>query len=211
MDRPETFDGRRGEVVGGKQCDGFLRALKALTVAAGVNPSEIHFKQTEIPGFFRSQKAWDLIVVKDRRLRAVVEIKSQVGPSFGNNFNNRAEEAIGNATDLWTAFREGAFGSSPAPFVGYLFLLESCDESLAPVEPREPHFEVFPEFKKASYLERYAELCRRLVDERLYTSAALLMSRQDEALDRPKYSEPVAELGIERFCDQLLRHVRDAS
>jgi hypothetical protein len=33
-------------------------------------------------------------------LVATVEVKSQVG-SFGNNFNNRVEEAIGSATDFW--------------------------------------------------------------------------------------------------------------
>ena len=33
-------------------------------------------------------------------LQAVVELKAQVGPSFGNNANNLAEEALGNAVDL---------------------------------------------------------------------------------------------------------------
>lgn len=204
-----AFAGRRGEVVGGKQCDGFLLAIKELMVSAGVEPDEIHFKQTEIPGYFRSQKAWDLVVVKDSQLRAVIEVKSQGGPSFGNNINNRAEEAIGNATDLWTAYREGAYVGSAAPFVGYIFLLEECDKSTAPVAPREPHFEVFPEFKSASYAERYTELCRRLVSERLYSAAVMLLSSEDTATERPNFSEPAAELGIERFCDQLLRHVLD--
>ena len=43
--------------------------------------------------------------VVDGRLLAVIELKSQVGPSFGNNFNNRTEEAIGSAVDFWTAYR----------------------------------------------------------------------------------------------------------
>ena len=47
-----------------------------------------------------------------------VEFKSQVGPSFGNNFNNRTEEAIGNAEDIWTAYREGRFGRHRAPLLG---------------------------------------------------------------------------------------------
>lgn len=207
VEDPKAFAGRRGEVVGGKQCDGFLLTLNDLMVDAGVGPDDIYFKQTEIPGYFRSQKAWDLVVVKDSQLRAVIEVKSQVGPSFGNNVNNRAEEAIGNATDLWTAYREGAYLASPAPFVGYMFLLEECDESIAPVAPREPHFEVFPEFKSASYAERYIELCRRLVSERLYSAAVMLMTSRDTAAERPNYSEPATELGVERFCDQLLRHV----
>jgi hypothetical protein len=59
-----------------------------------------------LPGFFRPTKLWDMLVIHEGKLIAAIELKSQVGPSFGNNFNNRTEEAIGNAHDLWTAYRE---------------------------------------------------------------------------------------------------------
>jgi len=61
----------------------------------------------ELPGYYRSEKKWDLIALSGGELVAAMEFKSQVGPSFGNNFNNRCEEAIGSATDFWVAFREG--------------------------------------------------------------------------------------------------------
>jgi hypothetical protein len=80
---------------------------------------------------------------------AAVEFKSQRGPSFGNNFNNRTEEAMGSALDLWTAYREGAFNKTIRPWLGYVFLLEDCEGSRRPVKVREPHFKVFPEFVKA--------------------------------------------------------------
>jgi hypothetical protein len=32
--------------------------------------------------------------------------------------NNRAEEALGNATDILTAYREGVFDVSPRPWLG---------------------------------------------------------------------------------------------
>ena len=39
-------------------------------------------------------------------------------------FSSRSEEAIGTAHDLWTAYREGAFGDdTPRPFVGWVMLL----------------------------------------------------------------------------------------
>jgi len=38
--------------------------------------------------------------------RPAIELKSRVG-SFGNNVNNRTEEAIGNAADIWRAYEEG--------------------------------------------------------------------------------------------------------
>lgn len=80
------------------------------------------------------------------RLIAALEFKSHVGPSFGNNFNNRAEEAIGTSHDLWTAYREGAFGKQERPFVGWLMVVEDAPDSRAAVRESSPHFPVFPEF-----------------------------------------------------------------
>jgi len=54
-----------------------------------------------------------------RQAVAAIEFKSQVG-SFGNNYNNRTEEAIGSASDIWGAYREGAFKPSARPWLGYL-------------------------------------------------------------------------------------------
>ncbi len=153
--------------------DGFLRVIVTYLTQVGVRPDEV-FTQTklELPGFYRPSKEWDLIVVRRGELLAVIELKSQVGPSFGNNFNNRVEEALGVASDTWTAFREGAFGTSPSPWLGYLFLLEDCPRSVAPVGVQEPHFPVFPEFRGASYAKRYELFCRKLVRERQFSSAA---------------------------------------
>jgi hypothetical protein len=127
-----------------------------------------------LPGYFRPTKLWDLLVLHEGRLIAAVELKSQVGPSFGNNFNNRTEEAIGTAHDFWTAYREGAFGKQPRPFVAWLMLVEDAPAARTPVRDRSPHFKVFPEFQGASYLKRYDILCQRLVQEQLYTTASLI-------------------------------------
>ena len=98
------------------------------------------------------------------------------GPSFGNNFNNRVEEALGNAADLNTAFREGVFGESPKPFLGYFFVLEECPKSTTPVTFTSPHFPAMGEFENTSYAGRYEILCRKLVQERLYDAAALVLT-----------------------------------
>ncbi len=113
---------------------------------------------------------------------AGIEFKSQVG-SFGNNYNNRTEEAIGSACDLWAAYREGAFKPSARPWLGYLMLLEHAPESTRPVRAQEPHFKVFPEFKKASYAKRYEILLTKLVRERLYDSACFLLSDSKNGLE----------------------------
>ena len=101
----------------------------------------------ELPGYYRAEKNWDLIVVAEGNLLAVIEFKAQVGPSFGNNFNNRVEEALGNASDLWAAYREGAYSPSSRPWLGYVFILEDCPRSNAPVKVKESHFKVFQNFR----------------------------------------------------------------
>jgi hypothetical protein len=170
--------GERASVVGGKNMDGFVSLVSALAAANGLADAEVcrQKRLLTLPGYFRPTKLWDVLVVRQGRLIAAIEFKSHIGPSFGNNFNNRAEEAIGTATDLWIAHRNGAFGGGPAPFVGWLMLLEDCPESRASVQTPSQHFPVRPEFANASYALRYDLLCRRLMQERLYTAAAVLQS-----------------------------------
>src|ERR1017187_6492966 len=145
-------------------------------------------KQIELPGWYRPEKKWDLLIVEDGQFLAGIEFKSQVG-SFGNNYNNRTEEAIGSAADLWAAYREGAFKPSARPWLGYLMLLEEAPGSLSPVRARESHFKVFPEFREASYAKRYEILLTKLVRERLYDAACFLMSNAPSGANGD-YREP---------------------
>jgi len=180
--RGSRDQGNRSNVTSGKNLDGFRNLVRQLIIDNGADQSVVFTQgraKLTIPGFYRPVKNWDLLVVKGNQLLAAIEFKSQVGPSFGNNFNNRVEEAIGNATDLNTAFREGVFGESPKPFLGYFFILEECDKSMTGVRFTSPHFKALNEFKNASYAIRYEILCRKLVQEQLYDAAALLLSTKD--------------------------------
>ena len=199
--------GTRASVTGGKQLDGFIKLFIQLCTDAGVTQDAIKVgtKEVILPGYFRPTKRWDLIVVAHGQLLAVIELKSQFG-SLGNNANNRAEEAIGNAHDFWTAYREGAFKPSPRPWLGYLFLLEDSKKSHAAVNIDEPHFKVFPEFKNASYVDRYSILCQKLLRERLYDAAALLLSVPNSSANG-KFKEPEPEATIERFAQSLVAHI----
>ena len=199
--------GARGAVTGGKQMDGFVRLVFNLLRDSGLPEGSILVdKCVELPGWFRAEKKWDLVVVHEKELFAALEFKSQIGPSFGNNFNNRTEEALGSATDVWAAFREGAFKPSARPFLGYLMLLEDCDRSRAPVKVLEPHFRVFSEFRGASYRDRYSILVEKLVRERLYDSACLLLSSPASAVSGD-YVQPNPELKIEILLSGLVAHV----
>ncbi|HEY7839773.1 MAG TPA: PaeR7I family type II restriction endonuclease [Terriglobales bacterium] len=193
--------GARAAVTGGAQMDGFVSLVRDFLCETGTPRTSIHCERAlELPGWYRPEKKWDLILVSDGALVAGLEFKSQVGPSFGNNYNNRTEEALGSATDIWAAYREGAFKPSARPWLGYLMLLEESPRSLAPVRAREPHFDVFPEFKQTSYAQRYELLLTKMVRERLYDAACLILSSDSEPA---QYREPSAELGFRNFLVSL--------
>lgn len=195
--------GARSAVTGGAQMNGFVNLVRELLCDAGLSRAHVFCdKCVELPGWYRPEKKWDLLIVADSQLLASIEFKSQVG-SFGNNYNNRTEEAIGSATDLWAAYREGAFQPSARPWLGYLMLLEETPGSMVPVRAREPHFKVFPEFKQASYAKRYEILLTKLVRDRLYDAACLLMSNSETGVTGG-YTEPARELTFQNFVASLL-------
>jgi restriction endonuclease XhoI-like protein len=185
--------------------DGFIHLVKDLLIAGGIPESSIIYRGSlELPGYFRPEKQWDLFVIVDGHLLASIEFKAQIGPSFGNNFNNRTEEALGNATDFWTAYREGAFRNSPRPWLGYIMLLEEAPKSMNPVRVYEPHFQVFEEFRGTSYAQRYELLLTRLMHERLYDASCLLLSDKEGGTQNGSYREPSQELSFHRFSASLL-------
>ena len=176
-------------------------------IDAGMDDCFVYRKKSlELPGFFRPTKEWDLVVVKNGKLIAAIEAKSQVGPSFGNNFNNRTEEAMGSALDLWTAFREGAFNGGVQPFLGYFIMLEDCEATNRPVKVREPHFSVFSEFVGASYMKRYEIFCRKLVLERHYTSVSFITSDSQSGI-AGLYKEPAKDISFSVFVKSLVSHI----
>lgn len=200
--------GERAGVTGGKNMDGFVALVLDIVHANGLAHAQIHQKRAvlTLPGYFRPTKLWDLLVIHKGELIAALELKSQVGPSFGNNFNNRTEEAIGTAHDLWTAYREDAFGKQPRPFVGWLMMVEDAPKSTSPVKNVSPHFPVLKEFKGTSYIHRYDLLCQRLVKEQLYTNAALITSKRS-AVSTGEYSEISAMTGLKAFVSAFAGHV----
>ena len=203
----KSDQGERAGVTAGKNMNGFVALVLDVVRANGLAHAEIHQKRAmlTLPGFFLPTKLWDILVIHRSELVASIELKSQVG-SFGNNFNNRTEEAIGTAHDLWTAYREEAFGKQPRPFVGWLMLVEDAPRSRATVRDSSPHFPVLEAFKGASYLKRYDLLCQKLVQEQLYTTAALITSPRSAA-ETGEFAEMSAMTGLKTFVTGLAGHV----
>lgn len=177
--------GTRGAVTAGNNLNGFLALMQSLVRANGLHEAEIHVDKglVVLPGYFRPNKQWDVVVMRGHRLVAALEFKSQVG-SYGNNYNNRTEEAIGTAHCLWTAFREGALGDEPRPFLGWLMVVGDEKGSRSPR----------PYVRAA--LQGVPGVARRLIHPTL--RPALPAAREGGPLRRRRPACHAAELGRNR-------------
>lgn len=205
----KTDAGTRGAVTAGKNLDGFRALIVDLVRGNGLTNARIFTNKGHVvlPGFFRPTKQWDVLVFNGGTLVAAFEFKSQIG-SLGNNCNNRSEEAVGTAQCFRTAHREHpVLRSQPKPFLGWLIVVEDSAESRSPVGYTEPHFKIFPEFKRdTSYLGRYDALCDRLVKEDLYHVAALIATPHTAA-DTGEYTEVSPLSGMKLFVTKFAAHI----
>ena len=225
-DKSAPNQGNRGQATGGRHLDVFAEVVAEILVNAGLSRSSIHYSKqkseeaqvttkrksegspkVELPGFYRATKRWDIVIVTDGILQSAIELKSQTGPSFGNNFNNRVEEAVGSAADIWQAYRQGAFYPSPQPWLGYLFLMEDAPKSRTPIGLSEPHFVALKDFQGSSYIKRAELLCLKLLRERQYSAVCFLVSDKSRTNADPNYQEPSPELSVEAFMKSLLKHL----
>jgi hypothetical protein len=192
--KKKSDQGNRSSVTGGKQLDGFIDLLVNVSIDIGIPESCIYTKDNDLPGYFRPTKNWDfLIIAPNNQLVSVVELKSQVG-SFGNNFNNRTEEALGSAVDLWTSFREKGFPQKQPPWLGYLILVEKTKKSTIPVRVREPYYKVRSEYLETSYLDRYIIFCQKMMQERHYSATSLIWTT-----NTLEFGCPVDDISFDTF------------
>ncbi|WP_263065256.1 PaeR7I family type II restriction endonuclease [Dickeya dadantii] len=200
--------GERSGVTAGNNMDGFLALVQDIISANGLPHAQVYVNKgmLALPGYFRPTKLWDILVMHNSQLIVAIELKSHIGPSFGNNFNNRTEEALGTAFDLWTAYRNGALGAQPAPFVGWLMLIEDAPESSRSVQDRSPHFAIDVQFQGASYKRRYDILCQRMMQENLYSYASVISSPRS-GITTGDYSELSCATGLRSFFSRLAGHV----
>lgn len=189
--------GLRSGVTAGRHLDPMTEIVGKVFLDAGMPLTALNFQsRVELPGFYRAEKQWDLVVIYRGELVAAVELKSILG-SYGNNLNNRVEEAIGNAQDLLEAYEEGLLGSrARAPWLGYLFIIQNDEQSSKPVKNREPHYPVEAAFRNASYQQRVELLCRRLLQKRLYSGACFIRS---DGTGPEAVEEPADDLTFAKF------------
>ncbi len=194
--RKKEDQGTRSSVTAGKQLDGFVHLLVKVALDVGIPQDCIYTNRSTLPGYFRPSKNWDLLIINNKKqLISAVECKSQVG-SIGNNFNNRTEEVLGSAIDLWTTFREKGFPQSTPPWIGYFILVEKSAKSTNIVKVKEPHYKVRSEFIDTSYLDRYKLLCQKLMLEKHYNFASIIWSDSSK-----QFGNLDGELSMESFLE----------
>lgn len=196
--------GLRGAVTGGKHMAAMQDAVAALFADPGLGDLMIRKSgRISLPGYYRRSKDWDLVVTYHDVLVAAVEFKSQVGPSFGNNFNNRTEESIGNAVDVWRAYEEGLFGSV-RPWLGFIMVIERAAKSSTPLtRDGATVYPPDPIFSNTSYIDRYRILMQRLVRERLYDAASVVATEANSGI----FDDPLPELGLANFAAAIAGRV----
>jgi type II restriction enzyme len=203
----KTSGGPQGAGTTSQSLEGFRSLILSLVHANGLEQAQVHTNSglVVLPGFFRPTKRWDTLIMNEGRLIAALEFKSQVG-SFVESYDHRTEEAIGTAHCLWTAYRDGALGNQPKPFLGWLMVAEDAPASRSALPNEEPHFKVFPEFHGVSFLKRYDLLCQKMVKEQLYSAAALLATPTDSG-ESGAYWELSELSGLETFVTGFAAHV----
>lgn len=205
-DSKNTARGRRAQVLGGAQMDGFAGLIEDALVDAGLPRDDVlHDHDATLPGYFRATKRWDIAVVHEEEVLAAIELKS-IASSFGNNLNNRVEEAVGNNIDIHEAYQNGVIEQSKPPWIGYLILMADTEGSSSSVRVREPNVTIDDEYRDASYIDRARLLCERLVRQGVVDSTAFLISAKEEGIDGG-FDEPNPNLSFQQFLNDVVAHV----
>lgn len=181
--------GTSGSVRAGKHMSPFELLIRQVVEDAGIEPDPAPSDKLYLPGFYRETKSWDVVLQYQGHALAIVEAKSQ-GSSLAKNFNNRVEEAIGQAADVWKSHERGLLISGLRPWVGYLMVVEETTKTTDPKhllggKAVPAGMKVDPLFDGMSYAERYATAFKRLDQERMLDATCVAITSGPESYEYP--------------------------
>ncbi|WP_419838750.1 PaeR7I family type II restriction endonuclease [Candidatus Poriferisodalis sp.] len=181
--------GTSGSVRAGKHMSPFELLIRQVVEDAGIEPDPAPSDTLYLPGFYRETKSWDVVLQYQGHALAIVEAKSQ-GSSLANNFNNRVEEAIGQAADVWKSHERGLLISGLRPWVGYLMIVEETTKTTDPKhllggKAVPAGMKADPLFDGMSYAERYATAFKRLDQERMLDATCVAITSGPESYEYP--------------------------
>lgn len=195
--------GKRSAVTAGEHLDPLANEFRQRLIDLGIAPKNIKTqkKDLSLPGWFRRDKAWDLLAYSEDSLAAAIELKS-ITDSFGNNTNNRIEEAVGSAEDFRVAKQKGLLGANTfPPFTGFVMVIYETEKSTRPVKNKQLDDRLFPDaaFNETSYIQRFGIALERMIQENLYDSARLVVLNPTTR----EIKEPFRKLDFEHFWSLL--------
>lgn len=150
-----------------------------------------------VAGHFRVAKSWDIVCRDAAGIPKIcVEFKSQVD-SYGNNENNRYEEALGSGLDV-----RAKLGADTV--LGFVYVI--CDEPPSRAITRDRLPDLDPVFSNSSHIDRRRVFSERIVEYKLngnslYDAAALLLVSRDGTFEHPDN----ANLRLVNFPDKLAK------
>jgi hypothetical protein len=184
-DAPETQEGNRGAMIGGGSMNGFATAARAVALSAGVPEEHIIISshprdlRSTLPGFFRTTKNFDFLIIRNRVPVVALEFKS-INGAYGKNMNNRADEAIGQGTDLNAMYAANGMRASDF-FSGYIFCMADDNDSRRTTqETTLALIDLQVGMNGLSYQGRGDAMCLRLEERGVWTCTSFLTSDHSE-------------------------------
>ncbi len=200
-ERGVTDVGNRAQITAGTHMNTISELIVEDLIASGISKRSLFYnkKDSEIPGWFRATKQWDILAFDKDQLVAAIELKS-ISSSYGNNMNNRTEEALGEAIDAKFSMNRGLLNRVTPPILAYAMIVKKDETSQAICKkPSSHHFSYDPIFEDTSYLDRFSILCQRLRREEIFGAVWFVVV---DPVART-VEEPVPELSYERFLSEI--------
>ncbi|MCX4754319.1 Shedu anti-phage system protein SduA domain-containing protein [Kitasatospora purpeofusca] len=181
------------------------QSIIADLVSRGVPPEWIKSgPRLSLPSFYGGiSSGWDLVISRDGFPLAAIYIKSQMGPSYGNNFRNRIQDVTEQALDVRRQYEKSDL-KELQPHLGLFFILEDGPGARRPVKTT-PAVTGFPsEVDGMSYRDRFTDVFGRLLKDRVYDGICYITASPD---GDSSPEEPCWDMGIEAFLSEIASRV----
>ena len=133
-------------------------------------------------------------------LAGVLEVRALVGKTAAETYAQRLEEVLAMGFDLRVASELGLYKMPFAPWSGFLLILESNEDTRRPKPSTECVGDSLSEFEGTSIIDCCTLFCKKIVEQELFTSAALIVCDRQ----RPQeFREPLEGQGLVELCQSL--------
>jgi hypothetical protein len=174
---------------------GLVEALRTELVENGVSADAILADgRIALPGAYDDvARKWDMLVMDDGELVAVVDFRTQTGFGAGKNIRNRMSDFVATAANFGRA-HSSSDDRSFRPFLGVVFVMEETPETTHELASR----------ASETYIKRFRDFFRRLVNDQMYDAICYLTATGPDPI---RVGEPDPMMGFEVFARTIAQHV----